>query len=423
MQQIKIFYRYLISNKGMTGVFKNTSILFFIRILGYLIPFMVYPYLSRVLGVTGLGTYAMAVSVSGFILIITDFGFSVSGAQWIARHRKNKDSVAEYLASVLLLKIFLTLGCFLFIMLAMTIIPSLIKLQSLMLPVGFLLGSQSFQSEWIFQGMEKLSLVIYPFLISRIFFIISIFALVSNKHDVILAINLLSFSHLLALLISSYQLHKMGFFLIMPAISQVKQLVYGNVMFFLSRISSGIYNSASTFIVGLHNGSHAAGIYSAAEKLYQAGQALSSPLSQALYPYVTRTGDRGLLYILVCIVIIPLIILCLLLSVFAGEIISLIYGDAFITAASILKIFLICSVVSFVSMNFGYPAFSAINRVNVANATVMAGGFLQLNSLVVLALAGRLNSLTVAGSILLTEIIVLFLRLSLFFCLLRKNNL
>ncbi|HCP3666190.1 TPA: oligosaccharide flippase family protein, partial [Escherichia coli] len=44
------------------SVFINATALFFMQLLGYISPLLVYPYLTRVLGISGFGQYAMAIS-------------------------------------------------------------------------------------------------------------------------------------------------------------------------------------------------------------------------------------------------------------------------------------------------------------------------------------------------------------------------
>ncbi|WP_170995631.1 oligosaccharide flippase family protein, partial [Escherichia coli] len=92
------------------SVFINATALFFMQLLGYISPLLVYPYLTRVLGISGFGQYAMAISITALSFIITDFGFALSGANWLAKNRNKTKEVKHYLSNVCLLKfIFLAL--------------------------------------------------------------------------------------------------------------------------------------------------------------------------------------------------------------------------------------------------------------------------------------------------------------------------
>ncbi|HFT9206809.1 TPA: O100 family O-antigen flippase, partial [Escherichia coli] len=166
-----------------------------------------------------------------------------------------------------------------------------------------------------------------------------------------------------------------------------------------------------TLIVGAASGVVQAGLYSSAEKLYQAGQNLTSPISQALYPYVARTGNKNILFKTILLLLIPMILGCSICFIYAAEIIKLIYGASFVNAQHVLRIFLIISIITFVSINLGYPAFAAMGRVNLANYTVMLGGIVQVLLLAILYTINSINAVNVALSVLTTEIIVLAVRI------------
>ncbi|HCR2008142.1 TPA: O100 family O-antigen flippase, partial [Enterobacter cloacae subsp. dissolvens] len=90
---------------------------------------------------------------------------------------------------------------------------------------------------------------------------------------------------------------------------------------------------------------------------------------------------------------------------------KLIYGANFVSAQYVLKIFLIISVVTFVSVNLGYPAFAAMGKVKLANYTVMFGGTVQVLLLVILYTINSISAVNVALSVLTTEILVLAVRI------------
>jgi len=202
-----------------------------------------------------------------------------------------------------------------------------------------------------------------------------------------------------------------GYTVRMPNKKIIVDTFMSSTSFFLSRLAVGAYTSASTLIVGSVSGVIQAGLYSSAEKLYQAGQNLTSPVSQALYPYVARTGNKNILIRTTLVLLIPMIIGCSVCYMYASDIIKLIYGAGFVDAQYVLKVFLIISVVTFISVNFGYPAFAAIGKIKIANYTVMVGGAMQVFLLVILFVTKNVSAMNVSLSVLATETIVLVIRI------------
>jgi len=64
-----------------------------------------------------------------------------------------------------------------------------------------------------------------------------------------------------------------------------------------------------------------------------------------------------------------------------------------------------------VSVNFGYPAFSTINKLYIVNRGVYLAGVLQLCILFFLSTIGILNALNVARSVLVVEFAVMVYRI------------
>lgn len=402
------------------SVFINATALFFMQLLGYISPLLVYPYLTRVLGISGFGQYAMAISITALSFIITDFGFALSGANWLAKNRNKTKEVKHYLSNVCLLKFIFFALC--------SVISSLVIITSQQLSyllhsipaIIFLLFSQTFQMNWLFQGLEKMSLAIYPFVISRIIFILTVFIFVKYKADVNIAIFLLGFSNLLSVIISACLLAREGLSFCKPSFRDSFNILKNNISFFLSRASVSIYTSASAFILGYTTNVHAVAYYSAAEKLYTAGQSLTGTVSQALYPYLSRTGNKNIFNIALIIVMLPLTIGIGIAFIFSSELINLIYGTAYSESIPILKIFLICLIINFIGVSYGYPAFAIINRIDVANKTVYMGGIFQISSLLYLYVNDIISANSVAISVLMTETFVMCLRI-LFYYIFSKN--
>ena len=152
-------------------------------------------------------------------------------------------------------------------------------------------------------------------------------------------------------------------------------------------------------------------MYGASEKLYQASQSVTSPIAQALFPYMAKNKDSKLLMKVIAFTGIPLTFGCITVGFFANDILALIFGDEFRQSAHILQIFLVITVVNFVSVNYGYPAFAGIGKVHIANYTVMLGALFQIICLLLLFITDSFSGLLVVSSVLFTELIIMLSRI------------
>ncbi|HCM9853039.1 TPA: O33 family O-antigen flippase [Escherichia coli] len=401
---------------------KNIFYLFIVQIINYVAPFLVLPYLSRVLSVDNFGLLMMIISASSIALIVTDYGFSLSGPLFVAVNKHNKVVINQYIGTIYLIKsVLISIIWFLFLFIYFISDNEITSHFSNILWLGVIITTQSFQPIWFFQGLEKMKNITFSLIISKSVYVILIFCLVKTNHveRVFLALVL---SNVVTLVISNYLLYRNGYAIGTPCNKLFRDEIKNSFPFFLSRAAVGIYTSASTFIVGSFAGLNQAAVYSSAEKLYQAGQNALSPISQALYPYLARSGDKKTLYKFVVLFFILLCMICILSSYYSNTIVMLFFGNKYNAASQVLNVFLLSLVITFVSFNFGYPAFAAIKRVQIVNYTVVLGGGLQLLMIIILIVSEKITPLNMARSVLFTETLVLISRLGLYFYLILKND-
>ncbi|ENG5206474.1 O33 family O-antigen flippase, partial [Escherichia coli] len=393
-----------------------------VQIINYVAPFLVLPYLSRVLSVDNFGLLMMIISASSIALIVTDYGFSLSGPLFVAVNKHNKVVINQYIGTIYLIKsVLISIIWFLFLFIYFISDNEITSHFSNILWLGVIITTQSFQPIWFFQGLEKMKNITFSLIISKSVYVILIFCLVKTNHveRVFLALVL---SNVVTLVISNYLLYRNGYAIGTPCNKLFRDEIKNSFPFFLSRAAVGVYTSASTFIVGSFAGLNQAAVYSSAEKLYQAGQNALSPISQALYPYLARSGDKKTLYKFVVLFFILLCMICILSSYYSNTIVMLFFGNKYNAASQVLNVFLLSLVITFVSFNFGYPAFAAIKRVQIVNYTVVLGGGLQLLMIIILIVSEKITPLNMARSVLFTETLVLISRLGLYFYLILKND-
>lgn len=392
-----------------------------VQFANYIAPLMVLPYLTRVLNIDGFGLVVMAISMCSIAMIITDFGFNLSGTYWISKHRSDKKEISKYIGAVTVIKFLLCVISSLSILIY-SYYSDIDFSVSMLITVVAIIFSQGFQLTWVFQGIEKMKNVTTTMVVAKLFYVIAIFLIVKEQSDTTVVLLCLAFSNTISTIIGFILLYKEGFFLEKPDGAQIVSAFKDSFSFFLSRAAVGLYTSASTFIVGSVSGIQQAALYSSAEKLYQAGQGVTAPVSQALYPYLARSGDIRALYKFLLILLVPLILGCSVCYFFAEDILRIFYGEKFFSAYSILRIFLICSVINFISVNFGYPAFSTIGRLDVVNRSVYIGGIVQLLSLCYLFLTNNVNAHNVALSVLCVEFVVMVIRICSFYYFRNEYN-
>jgi PST family polysaccharide transporter len=405
------------------NLFKNAFSLLIIQFSNYIAPFLVIPYLSRLLGVDGFGLSAILLSISGVLIVIIDYGFNLSATAVVAGIRDQRSRINQLLSSVLIVKLTIAL----FTLVGLFGVADLIidggMSDFLIFSYALVLFGQSLQMIWLFQGIERMKNITYVQVALKLVYVFLVFVLVQKESDIEYVIFALGLSNLIAGALCTWLIYRNGFSYAKTNLKQILHEIKYGAGFFMSRLSVAVYSQASVFVVGSFSGNIQAGLYGGCEKLYQAAQSVISPIINALFPYLVNHKDQRFFFKLVASLTLVLITGCAGCIWLSDWILALILGDEFVVAADVFIVFMCIVPISFVSMNFGYPAFALIDRVRVANITVIVGSVFHLAALVILGFLESISAINVALVILVTETLILMLRLSLFFKLKSSKDL
>ena len=381
----------------------------------YLFPLLTVPYLFKTLGVDTFGLINFATAFVQYFVILTDFGFNLSATKYIAANRDDKVKRDYYFVNVLASKFVLF---FIGLILMLIIIFSFDKFSSnkmvYLLSYGSVFGGVLLPI-WFFQGMEQMKYVTKITLVTRTLSILPIFFLVKSDSDYLLVPLFYSIGSTLAGIIALYYAHKkfnVSFNLkqkssLQGMILSLKESLY----FFISRISLSLYTISNTFVLGLLLGNTAVGYYAAAEKLYTALQSMYGPLNQALYPYMVKSQNFKVfkkIFLVVVLINCIGIPICIYESDF---IMKIIYHVISSESVLVLKILLGGCLITVPSVLLGYPLLGAFGYTRYTNLTVIISSVFHVVMLMLLVLFDSLTIYSVASLVVVTELIVLGLRI------------
>ena len=405
------------------SVSRNAFALIILQIVNALLPLLVLPYLTRVLGVDGFGAVSIALALIQLAYVLTDFGFSLSGPFAISKARADKKEVSELIGAVFILKLGLAI-----LASACVIFYGLMSFSSwgafiLYLVAPIAIFGQAFQPFWFFQGIEKMKNVTIYMVIVRCLYALSVFLLVADPADAWLVIFAHGMSHSVGALLAIWRVYAEGYRILYPKRFKLFAVFRESSQYFASRVAVSLYTSASTVLVGSAGGVAQAAQFSVCEQLYKGGQCMTAPINQALYPYMAKNRDWKLFYKIVIGVGSLIALGCLVLSFFSAEILDIFFGKDFQKASVVLIIFLIVNVVNYLGVSFGYPGCSATGSVAFANKSVIYGSIIHVFILSILFAANSVTAFTVSLAILITESSVFFMRFChiLKFIKLKKN--
>lgn len=149
----------------------------------YLFPLIVYPYVSRTLGLSNIGIVNFVDNLVNYFVFLSMMGITTVGVREIAAARNNKEELSKTFMSLLTLTAITTLIAIIALWIAMYTVPKLIPFQDL-LYVGIIkLIFNLFLIEWFFMGMENFRYITNRSILIKCLYVISVFVFVKDASD------------------------------------------------------------------------------------------------------------------------------------------------------------------------------------------------------------------------------------------------
>lgn len=336
--------------------------------ISFLVPLITIPYLTRILGPEKFGLVSFGLVVMQYFIIFTSFGFAFSATQQISIHRDNKQKVTDIFSAVIAFKLILTVVCaMIMVVLILTVDQFSKDYLVFVFSFGIVIGD-ALLPVWLFQGMEKMRFITLVNFVSKLLFTLLIFVFVQEESDYLIVPLFNTAGYLSAGLISFFIAYYVFDLKVkLPKVRVMMEQVKESWAIFVSTLGINLYRSANTLLLGLLTQNYTlVGYYSSAEKVIKGIQSLVSPVSDALFPHLSRrfenkAGKSGLQLMtrLGKYYFAGLFVMSLLLLIFAKPLILLVLGDKF--AESIMDARIMSFVVLFGGMNYFMGILGLVN--------------------------------------------------------------
>ncbi|MCD7781680.1 MAG: flippase [Methanosphaera sp.] len=406
--------RNILKKREYGTIIENIVSLSGLQFASYILPLITLPYLTVVLGPDRFGLTQYAISLITYFEYLTDYGFNLSATRELAICKNDDNKVSEIFNSVMTIKIVICVLSFLILLAIVTFIPKFSMDRELyLLTFGMVIGYTLFPT-WLFQGMEYMKYTSVLNIIGKIIFTVLIFVFVRVPGDYLLVPVINSFGYIVVGVLGLYiGLTRFNIKVKIPSLKSIKYHLVEGWHVFISTIAINMYTTTNTFLLGLLTNNTMVGYYSIAEKIIMAVNGMMNPISQALYPFISRkvnkdTDDkktsisfiRKITYIMATVSGVASIGLFL----FAEPIILILFGDAYSSSVLLLRILSPLPFVVGLSTIFGIETMLTFNYNKAFTRIVLLGGILDI--VLGIILITFMAAEGIAISFLITEIFI-----------------
>ncbi len=310
----------------------------------YVLPLVNVPYLLRVIGPEHYGLIAFSQAVMAYFVTLNDYGFNLSATRELAVNPDDPVVRSELYSAVMTIKCGL---CLISLLILCTLIHFVPRFHD-NAPVffagfGIVVGTMMFP-QWFFLGIQKMYWISAVNLTANLAFTVSIYLFVRHPSDFVIAAIIQAGGKVVAGILGLIILFRNEHVrLTRPTIAQLRHRLTDGWHLFMSSAAVTLYTGSNAVVLGFVCGMTEVGYFSAAYKIFAAGQGLIAPMCQAVYPHVCSLAhtsrDAAVRYLRKTMVIIGGISLAggLLVLLFAPLIVRIAMGPKYMSSVPVLQ--------------------------------------------------------------------------------------
>lgn len=321
------------------------------QVLVLILPFITIPYVSRVLGADGIGTYSFTYSIVYYFMLVALLGINNHGNRSIAKVRENKKKLSETFSGIYMIQLVASISMILLYVFYLLIFsPEFIDIAWIQIIYIF---SAMFDINWFFFGNEEFKLTVTRSIVIKLLSIAAIFLFVKTPSDVWIYTLILSLSTLISQMVLWPSLLKRTK-LVLPRKNEILKHVKPCLVLFVPVIAVSLYKVMDKIMLGLMTDVVEVGYYEQAEKITMIPLGLVTALGTVLMPHMSNLAAKGheekiKEYIEKSINFMMFLAfpICLGLIAIANKFVPLFLGDGF--GASVILIQLLSVVILFIA--------------------------------------------------------------------------
>ena len=402
---------------------ENIFLLTILKGLHYLLAFITFPYLTRVLQVEMFGAVVFAQGVVNYFTLFTDYGFNLLGPKEIAQNddvtRRGKVFANIFFAKILLLVIATIVFVISVFILAKYFNADIWLYAAVYLTV---IGNVIFPV-WFFQGVQQMRYITIVNVIARLFSIVGIFYFVKEPQDYLLAALFQAIVPLIAGVCSWIILIKnFPEVLCLPKLKNIKNTLIDGWSIFISTVAINLYTASNIVFLGIFTNPVTVGYFSGAQKIIDNVKQLLGPISQAIYPYINKLVKESpqdvkpFLRKVILVLCGGNLLLSVFIFIFAEPIVDILLGSGYEESVLLLRIMAFLPFIIALSNMFGIQIMLPFGMQSTFSKILICAAI--LNTCMVIPLILLYQDIGVSMSIVITECFVTVVM----FYVLKKNK-
>lgn len=236
-------------------------------VLTLLFPLITFPYVSRILGATGIGIYNFSNSIVSYFLLIAGLGINTYAVREGAKYRENKEKISEFSSQIFTINLCSTVIAYILLGISLIIFKELQADVICILIFSMQIVFTTIGVEWLYTIYEDYTYITIRSIIFNILSILLLFLFVRKPSDYLIyagitvcasaGANILNF-------INSKKIINLRITTKLNLAQHIKPIL----IIFASSVAVMIYVNSDITLLGLMKNNYVVGIYSVSAKIY-----------------------------------------------------------------------------------------------------------------------------------------------------------
>ncbi len=256
----------------------------------YLFPLLVYPYISRVLGVSNIGLINFIDSIINYLILFSTMGIAILGIREIAMAKNDFNKLSQTFCSLFTLTAIATIVMVIVLIILTLYVPPLKKDSTMMYIGAIKLISNFFLVEWFYKGLEDFKYITIRSILVRCLYVICVFIFVKEENDTNIYFLITSLSITINALINVANVKKY----IIPNFRNLNFKPYIRSFFILGLYSilTSMYTTFNVTFLGFARGDIEVGYYATATKVYGILLAIYTAFTGVMIPRMAQLAEN-----------------------------------------------------------------------------------------------------------------------------------
>jgi len=259
------------------------------RVVLLLVPLIVSPYISRVLGAERIGVYALTSSVASYFVLFAMLGIAHHGNRTIAAVRDDPEKLNKTFSNLLTLHIVVSLAAIAAYIVFIVLFTGADRM--FFIAQAPVVVASLFNITWLFMGFEDFKSVTIRNVIVKTLTVICIFIFVRDRDDLWIYLLIMSLGSLFGQ-ISVWMLIRRFVKFVKPTWGGVKQHIKPLLILFIPIVSMSVYNTLNRIMLGTIADNAELGFFSNSNRLISIAMGFIWALNSVLIPRIANLNAK-----------------------------------------------------------------------------------------------------------------------------------